>query len=980
MTASPVSLTVCEGVPLGVDFSSVTVPSTGAASMFFRLTAVEDPSTLLLPANVSGFETTLPRNYVAGPDVLNETLVNTAPGQEPIRYSFTPSFIVNAQTCTGDPVSINVMVSPRPVMTPFTIDPKCSGEPFSGPEIDFSSHVTETDLSSTLATWTYDYNGATNVTGASNGAGTDLSQVVFNKNAGPVTVTYSIKAKSFNCQSNTIQVPVEIYPTPKVSGVPNAVNVCDDGTLNVALNSTATGTQYTWIVDDESQPDLTGASDQLTPVSGPISYLVSNASTSLSNYTFEITPQVATSLAGKVCVGDPKQLIINVAPPVGGSIETSTGLESFICSGTRESITMHFDGLSFFEIVYKENGVPTMLTGQPTSKALQKTLTQTTTFELVSVKDVFGCQVNVNQVVKVNVDDTNATFSALDPIEACGPNKFSFEYDQQEGVIYTWNFGGEDSTASYTAAADELDKIIKHTFDNSNTKTVASYRVKLTTKLGDTRYPDCTHTSFHDVRVSPPINLGAFPDIDVICSGEKVVFTNSTLGASSHRWYYRESGTNQQREVRTSVATSYELVNNTTQNPIIYEVVYEADNGKCPASTTIPITVYRGMNALFNEGTIPPFSGGSATVTFTNTSSPIDGTDFRYEWTFGSNANPKDLSGTSVTIPVTYTLPGLKEVALVVTNKVAEAAGVSCSDTFSKTIEILLPPLVAAFQAAPLAACFPANIEITENTSTGDVYKWQVIDQSGNIAATALSPKPIFRIVNPGTYDVFLETSSSITGQTAFAQKNGIEIFDSPLASLEARPTTLFIPDTELITFNFSTGANFYEWDFDDGTVSEDFEPKHLFLVEGTYEVTLVAGYNHGEKDTDGDGVTDGEVICYDTARRQVVAKQGGLTKLPNAFTPSKNGPSGGTSGSGTFNDVFLPITKGVAREDGAFVMQIFDRWGTLIFESRNQTKGWDGYDKNGNLVPAGVYVFKLDLRLADGQRTAQVGDVTVIR
>jgi gliding motility-associated-like protein len=62
------------------------------------------------------------------------------------------------------------------------------------------------------------------------------------------------------------------------------------------------------------------------------------------------------------------------------------------------------------------------------------------------------------------------------------------------------------------------------------------------------------------------------------------------------------------------------------------------------------------------------------------------------------------------------------------------------------------------------------------------------------------------------------------------------------------------------------------------------------------------------------------------------------------------------------------------------FHMQIYDRWGNLIFESRDVNQGWDGYDKNGRLLPAGVYVYKITLRLSDSQRTTQVGDVTLIR
>jgi gliding motility-associated-like protein len=174
----------------------------------------------------------------------------------------------------------------------------------------------------------------------------------------------------------------------------------------------------------------------------------------------------------------------------------------------------------------------------------------------------------------------------------------------------------------------------------------------------------------------------------------------------------------------------------------------------------------------------------------------------------------------------------------------------------------------------------------------------------------------------------------------------------------------VFVPDTELTTFNFSTGANTYAWDFGDGETSDLREPTHMYKIEGVYDLVLVAGFDHGN------------VVCTDTVTQQVIAKQGGQTKIPNAFTPNPGGPSGGVASGGSFNDVFLPIVKGVEE----FNMQIFDRWGNLIFESNSSNTGWDGYDKNGNILPAGVYIYKLTLRLSDGQRTTQIGDITMIR
>jgi len=51
-----------------------------------------------------------------------------------------------------------------------------------------------------------------------------------------------------------------------------------------------------------------------------------------------------------------------------------------------------------------------------------------------------------------------------------------------------------------------------------------------------------------------------------------------------------------------------------------------------------------------------------------------------------------------------------------------------------------------------------------------------------------------------------------------------------------------------------------------------------------------------------------------------------------------------------------------------------------MIFESNNRDIGWDGYDKNGRILPQGVYVFKLELRLLNGERETRVGDITLLR
>ena len=90
---------------------------------------------------------------------------------------------------------------------------------------------------------------------------------------------------------------------------------------------------------------------------------------------------------------------------------------------------------------------------------------------------------------------------------------------------------------------------------------------------------------------------------------------------------------------------------------------------------------------------------------------------------------------------------------------------------------------------------------------------------------------------------------------------------------------------------------------------------------------------------------------------------------VPNAFTPNGDGS----------NDYFLPrqfLTKGLI----SFKMDIFNRWGTLIFSTQNVSGlGWDG-KLNGIPQPEGVYIFKIDASFKDGQIESHTGNLTLLR
>ncbi|HYG20299.1 MAG TPA: gliding motility-associated C-terminal domain-containing protein, partial [Ohtaekwangia sp.] len=305
----------------------------------------------------------------------------------------------------------------------------------------------------------------------------------------------------------------------------------------------------------------------------------------------------------------------------------------------------------------------------------------------------------------------------------------------------------------------------------------------------------------------------------------------------------------------------------------------------------------------------------------------------------------------------------------------AQEINTGCSGgVATKQVHIRRPVLDASFQFTPAAACFPAEIA-TRNESTGaDSYAWTIYDEHGAVSSSNLSD-PVFHIVNPGEYTIRLIALNTVTGARDSLVVNGITIFDKPSADFTIR-TPVYASGADLALYNYSAGASDYHWTFGNEATSFDFEPDFSFEKPGEYNVTLVAAYNHPMPDGNSDRPLGNPLVCYDSVTQVVVVLEGSDFEIPNAFTPNVQGPTGGMALAGGFNDIFLPRVKSATR----FHLQIFDRWGSLVYQSNDQDTGWDGYDENGKLMPAGAYVYKLLVHLSDGQHVTRMGDITLIR
>lgn len=281
-----------------------------------------------------------------------------------------------------------------------------------------------------------------------------------------------------------------------------------------------------------------------------------------------------------------------------------------------------------------------------------------------------------------------------------------------------------------------------------------------------------------------------------------------------------------------------------------------------------------------------------------------------------------------------------------------------CDNSDTIHIEVLLPPLPTAYWLPDTSGCTPLVVQFRNLSTDGDSYVWDFGDRTYSI-----EENPVHTYYVAGSYIVRL-TVTNIIG-SRFHQ-GIITAYQSPSAKFSAYPTTV-VNNEQIVRFdNYSEFGITYLWDFGDGNTSTDEDAYHQYESPGSYNVKLWV--------TSVDGCLDSTELTTPI----VVDWKTGSIKFPNAFKWNESGPTGGYWKDGLYeemDEVFRPHFENVIE----YKLQIFNRWGTLIYESDDLYKGWDGYFNTGDLAPQGVYVWKVTGRYADGNYFDKVGDVTFL-
>ena len=247
---------------------------------------------------------------------------------------------------------------------------------------------------------------------------------------------------------------------------------------------------------------------------------------------------------------------------------------------------------------------------------------------------------------------------------------------------------------------------------------------------------------------------------------------------------------------------------------------------------------------------------------------------------------------------------------------------------------------VTDFEFAGL--CLEDGTQFTDlssvNNSTIVDWEWDFGD-----GTQSQDQNPEYFYNSSGGYVVTFVTQSA-QGCVDTLQQS-VSVNPSPVAAFTMSP--LIVELFENVEFtDKSTNPVAWDWDFGDASGASAVQnPTYAYSDTGLFVTTLIIENQYG---------------CPDTATGELIVVMTPI--VPGGFSPDGNGN----------NDKLYVLGGPYTSLD----FKIYNNWGELIFQSRNQSEGWDG-TRDGIDQPIGVYVFTLDAVRLDGEEYKQVhGDV----
>jgi gliding motility-associated-like protein len=387
-----------------------------------------------------------------------------------------------------------------------------------------------------------------------------------------------------------------------------------------------------------------------------------------------------------------------------------------------------------------------------------------------------------------------ANFSA-DRLSGCAPFEVRFK-DESTGNPTSWKWSLGNNTSS-------IERNPSTSYLNPGT-----YKVTLEVKnASGTSTKELTITVYS----APTIDFSASALSG--CYPLPVTFTDKSEPGDgtikTWRWDFGDGNTTEERKDSKA--------EHTYLNAGTYKVALQVTNsfGCTSAATPVEINISKGISPQFSVSA-PSSCKLPMTFTFSNASTGTG--NLTYEWDFDD--------GTTSTLmnppPHTFTTAGEYHVKLNV------RSDNGCVSSYTNTIKV--SEANSSF-TAPTVSCVGVPVSFLNTSSPNPIAStWNFGDGT---TSNAINPEKTY--TTPGIYTVILNNDF---GSCQGTETKTIQILPRPAIDFIADETKSCQPYSAKFSANI-TGAVTYEWNFGDGTTSNEQNPTHAYTTENNFTVTL---------------------------------------------------------------------------------------------------------------------------------------------
>ncbi len=637
-----------------------------------------------------------------------------------------------------------------------------------------------------------------------------------------------------------------------------------------------------------------------------------------------------------------------------------------------------------------------------------------------------GCVTVLAQSFTVNGDIPVSNFNALNPATMCANDSVSIQdastvnFGSVTKVEIYWdnvNFPAVFQTDDFPTSG----KIYKHLYPNFQSPLTKTFTIRYRAYSGATCVNDRIKTI--TVNAAPKVQFNTMPDVCLDAAPFQITQATEVGGVSGPPGVFSGPG-----------VSASGIFNPAAVGPGTYLIKYTFTStaGGCVDTLSKPITVLDSASARFTFSTL---LCEKTAVTFNSSTSTIPagvGTITGWGWNFGDPASGAANTSASQNPSHLFSGWGTYNVTLFVTTSNG------CRSTV-RTIPVFVNPVPRPDFSMPPSSCLPsatvafnsAASSIPDGTQASFTYLWDFGDPASGAlnSATGSSPSHIYNTVGPFNVNLQITSGAGCVDNKTIALTT---VHPQPTGAFSVNKPDVCVGQSFTFTDNSNPAGGIttqWTWNMGNaGTPPTGAVVTYTYPAAGTYNVTLISTNSFGCRSTVATRTVTVNPYPTVNAGPDLFILEGGSDTLvpiitndinptylwtPNQYFLSSNTIRNpvvkgvdditytlvvtGRGGCARQDDVFIKVLKGPEipnifspNGDGVHdkwiikyldtypggTVEIFNRYGQLIFRSVGYGTPWDG-TIDGKPVPIGTYYYIVNPK--NGRKTMS-GYVDVIR